>query len=107
VHVPGRSWMTVSAARISAATAEGPTIAVGIEPTTPVERSSLYSRVAGLTHREADVLDAVVAGHDSRHAARALAISQHTLQDHLKSIFAKTSTGSRRQLVARATGAAT
>lgn len=107
VHVPGRSWMTVSAARINAAPADGPTIAVGIEPVTPAERTSLYGCVAGLTNRETDVLDAIVAGHDSRNAARVLAISEHTLQDHLKSIFAKTGTSSRRQLTARATGAAT
>ena len=62
----------------------------------PTERASLYGRVAGLTGRETDVLDTVVAGHDSRHAARILTISEHTLQDHLKSIFAKTHTDSRR-----------
>ena len=105
VHVPGHSWMTTSAARISATTRNGPTIAVSIEPTPPTERASLYGRIAGLTGRETDVLDTVVAGHDTRHAARILAISEHTLQDHLKSIFAKTRTGSRRLLIARATGA--
>ena len=104
VYVPGRSWMTTSAARITAKTPGGPTIAVSIEPTPPTERASLYGRVAGLTGRETEVLDMVVAGHDSRHAARILAISEHTLQDHLKSIFAKTHTDSRRLLIARATG---
>lgn len=105
VHVPGRSWMTTSAARITASTPHGPTIAVSIEPTPPAERASLYGRIAGLTGRETDVLESVVAGHDSRHAARILGISEHTLQDHLKSIFAKTRTDSRRLLIARATGA--
>ena len=105
VHVPGGSWMTTSAARITATTAAGPTIAVSIEPTPPAERADLYGRVAGLTARETEVLDTVVAGPDSRQAARILAISEHTLQDHLKSIFAKTGAGSRRSLVARATGA--
>lgn len=105
VQVPGRSWMTTSAARISATTPKAPSIAVSIEPTPPTERASLYGRFAGLTGRETDVLDTVVAGHDSRYAARILAISEHTLQDHLKSIFAKTRTDSRRLLVARATGA--
>jgi DNA-binding CsgD family transcriptional regulator len=105
VHVPGRSWMTTSAARITATTSQGPSIAVSIEPTPPTERAALYGRIAGLTGRETDVLDTVVAGHDTRHAARLLAISEHTLQDHLKSIFAKTRTDSRRLLIARATGA--
>ena len=105
VHVPGRAWMTSSAARVAAGSPKGPTIAVSIAPTPPTERASLYGRIAGLTRRETDVLDAIVAGHDSRHAARSLAISEHTLQDHLKSIFAKTRTDSRRLLIARATGA--
>ena len=105
VHVPGRSWVTTSAARVSAATSHRPTIAVSIEPTPPAERAELYGRIAGLTERETDVLDTVVAGHDTRHAARLLKISEHTLQDHLKSIFTKTGTDSRRVLTARATGA--
>jgi DNA-binding CsgD family transcriptional regulator len=106
VHVPGRSWMTTSAARVTAASPDGPTIAVSIEPTPPGKRASLYARIAGLTGRETDVFDSVVAGHDTRHAAGILAISEHTLQDHLKAIFAKTYTDSRRLLIARATGAA-
>jgi DNA-binding CsgD family transcriptional regulator len=32
-------------------------------------------------------------------------VSQHTVQDHLKSIFAKTSMHSRRELLSRALGA--
>lgn len=56
VHVPGRSWMTSSAARIIATTPQGPTIAVSLEPTPPTERASLYGRPAGLTGRETDVL---------------------------------------------------
>ncbi|MET0143763.1 MAG: helix-turn-helix transcriptional regulator [Ilumatobacteraceae bacterium] len=104
VHVPGRSWMTTSAARITPTVASGPTIAVSIEPTPPAERASMYALVAGLTGRETDVLDTVVAGQHTRRAAQILAISEHTLQDHLKSIFAKTRTDSRRLLIARATG---
>ncbi|MET0459649.1 MAG: helix-turn-helix transcriptional regulator [Ilumatobacteraceae bacterium] len=107
IHVPGRSWMTTSAARITATAPHGPTIAVSIEPTPPAERASLYARVAGLTGRETDVLHAVVTGRDTRRAAHVLAISEHTVQDHLKAIFAKTSTDSRRLLIARATGVTT
>jgi DNA-binding CsgD family transcriptional regulator len=41
---------------------------------------------------------------DTRHLARRLHLSEHTVQDHLKLIFAKTSTGSRVQLLSRAFG---
>jgi DNA-binding CsgD family transcriptional regulator len=50
------------------------------------------------------VLDAIVTGDDTRRTAHRLGITENTVQDHLKIIFAKTNTGSRRQLAARATG---
>jgi DNA-binding CsgD family transcriptional regulator len=105
VFVPGRSWMTIRAGRLSSIRTDGASIVVTIEPIAPSERSELFGSVFGLTGREAEVLDAVIAGYDTRRAAQVLAISEHTLQDHLKAIFAKTGTNSRRLLGARASGA--
>ena len=48
---------------------------------------------------------AVAAGLDTRASARRLGITELTLQDHLKSVFARTGAGSRADLVARALGA--
>ena len=104
VYVPGVSWMTMRAGRTTTPDSIAGSIAVTIESTAAADRRELYARAAGLTARETDVLDAVAAGHDTRHVARSLNISDHTVQDHLKAIFAKTSTDSRRQLIARATG---
>jgi DNA-binding CsgD family transcriptional regulator len=106
IFVPGRSWMTVRAGRIGSPDSSVATIAVTIEPLRATERASLYSRIAGLTERETAVLNAIVTGNDTRHVAQQLNITEHTVQDHLKSIFAKTSTDSRRQLISRATGTA-
>lgn len=57
-------------------------------------------RICALTRREPEVVSALAAGLDTRAAAERLAISRHTLQDHLKSVFAKIGVNSRRELVA-------
>jgi len=40
----------------------------------------------------------------ARALARGMGVSEHTVQDHLKSVFARTGTRSRRDLLARALG---
>jgi DNA-binding CsgD family transcriptional regulator len=95
-------WVTLAAGRAeSSGTA---LIAVTIEPTTPADRTALYARVAGLTGRETELLTGIVAGDDTRALAERLHISPHTVQDHLKSIFAKTGVNNRKKLVACAAG---
>lgn len=98
-------WLTFRAARVEA---EAPTaeqdIAVSIEPSSPTERRDLFARAHGLTPREAELLGLVVDGADTRAIAGALYLSPHTVQDHLKSIFAKTGTRNRRTLLARVVG---
>lgn len=91
----GGHWMTVRASRID----PGGTIAVSLEPMPPHDRLDLCVRAFGLTAREADVVAAVTAGSSSAEIGRDLHLSVHTVQDHLKSVFAKTGVGSRRELV--------
>ena len=79
-------------------------IAVTIETASPAQRVDLFSRAHGLSPRETDLMAALVRGSDTRQLARELYVSQNTVQDHLKSIFAKTSTRNRRMLMARAFG---
>ena len=107
VHVGNGLWVTLRAAPIERGSSAGPaTIAVSIEPTPPVERTELYSRVVGLSDRESELLHHLVGGSDTRQLAQRLYVSEHTVQDHFKSIFAKTGVNSRRMLIARATGLA-
>ena len=104
VHLHDGMWVTLRAARIGEPSAQAASIAVSIEPTTAFDRASLYARVAGLTARESELLHHLVTGHDTRAISRAMFVSEHTVQDHLKSIFAKTGLNTRRLVVARATG---
>jgi DNA-binding CsgD family transcriptional regulator len=106
VHLRHGMWVTLRAARMAATSPiTGASIAVTIEPTPPDERSALYARVVGLSARETQLLHHLVGGSDTRDLARRLFVSEHTVQDHLKSVFAKTGANNRRVLVARATGA--
>jgi DNA-binding CsgD family transcriptional regulator len=98
-------WLTFRAARVeSAAPREEQDIAVSIEPASLAERRDLFSRSHALTPREAELLVLLVDGADTRRIAATLHMSPHTVQDHLKSIFAKTTTRNRRTLLARLAG---
>jgi DNA-binding CsgD family transcriptional regulator len=96
VHLDEGDWLALRAARI------GDDIAVSIERASPIERLELFRRSAGLSAREAELLDLLATGADTRAIAARMFVSEHTVQDHLKSIFAKSGTTSRRELLARA-----
>ena len=98
VHLDSGRWLTLRAARI------GDDIAVSIETTTPADRCELLSRATGLTDRETELLVRLANGVDTRTLAQQMFLSEHTVQDHLKAIFAKTGAGNRRDLLARASG---
>jgi DNA-binding CsgD family transcriptional regulator len=105
VHLTGGLWLTLSAARIGdTGPEEDRDIAVTIEETSPPERVALFARAFGLSTRERELLGHLVSGTDTRELARRMFLSEHTVQDHLKSIFAKTAARSRRILLSRALG---
>lgn len=98
-------WLTFRAARVESEEPSGDQdIAVSIEPASPAERRELFARTHGLTPREDQLLGLLMEGADTRSIAGALFLSQHTVQDHLKSIFAKTGARNRRTLVTRVAG---
>jgi len=103
VHVAGRRWLTMSAGRLGDERADED-IAVTIENCAPLDRADLFSRVHGLTPRESQVLSRLAAGDDTRAAARALHVTEYTVQDHLKAIFSKTHAHDRRSLLVAALG---
>ena len=98
VHLSGGLWLTLRAARI------GPDIAVTIEESTPAERLDLFTRASALSAREAELLAHLASGAGTREIAGRMFLSEHTVQDHLKSVFAKTGTRNRKAILARALG---
>jgi DNA-binding CsgD family transcriptional regulator len=105
VHLADGVWITLRAARIGDTGPKHPgDIVVTIEQASPTERLGIFSRAFALSAREAELLKVVADGADTREAAHRMLLSQHTVQDHLKSIFAKTAVHSRRELVVRALG---
>jgi DNA-binding NarL/FixJ family response regulator len=101
VHLETGIWLTIRAARMAGLKEAQSDIAVTMERATGSERLSLFCRAYGLSRRETDLIAGVVRGCDTRQLAKELFISDNTVQDHLKSIFAKTGTRSRQGLMAR------
>ncbi len=105
VHLGKGAWLTFSAARMEAGgPGSAPDLAVTVAPTAPHERRMLFARSHGLTERERELFDRLAEGADTKGVASALHLSEHTVQDHLKSIFAKTGTRNRRTLLSRVSG---
>ena len=106
VHLADGLWVTLRAARIGDVPSSGErNIAVTIEDASPTERLTLFARAFGLSAREGEVLGHLVTGSSTQDVGRRMWLSEHTVQDHLKSVFAKTATHSRRALLSRALGA--
>ena len=97
LHDPSGRWITLHASELS----DGSGIAVVVEPARAADAVPTILAAHGLTGREAEVAQLVLRGFSTRQIVDELHISAHTVQDHLKAVFAKTGVGSRRELVAR------
>jgi DNA-binding NarL/FixJ family response regulator len=105
VHLAGGQWLTLRAARIEdGQPMPSSRIAVTIEDTAPLDRARLFASAHGLSSRETELFAHLAAGADTHTLARLMFLSEHTIQDHLKSVFTKTSVHTRRALLSRAIG---
>jgi DNA-binding CsgD family transcriptional regulator len=105
VHLGSGTWLTLRADRVAGKEPlEHRDIVVTMEASSPSERRDIFSRSHGLTAREDELLRHLAEGVDTHAVATLMSISEHTVQDHLKSVFTKTSTSSRRELLARSAG---
>jgi DNA-binding CsgD family transcriptional regulator len=107
-RVPGRSgsWLVLRATTLAPAGSTDGTapvsrgdVVVTVEAASPGEVSALALAARGLSSREQDVAGLVLQGAATTAIAGALHLSPHTVQDHLKSIFAKLGVNSRRELI--------
>ena len=110
-HLSDGFWLTLRAARIAdvephpiPTAPAAPGIVATIEETSAAERLELFGRAFALTPREYELVGLLATGADTRAMARQMALSEHTVQDHLKSIFTKTGARDRVTVLARALG---
>jgi DNA-binding CsgD family transcriptional regulator len=99
VRTPRGQWLVVRGTLLG----DGPDarVAVQLEAARAPELAPLIVAAYGLTERERTVTELVARGHTTNEIAANLDVSAYTVQDHLKSIFEKSGTGSRGELVAR------
>ena len=90
-------WAVVEAARLDGIAR---TIAVSIHAASRDDVLGLVARAYGLTARERELVGLLLDGLDTRELASSMFISRYTVNDHLKSVFAKLGIHSRRELVA-------
>ena len=100
VQASSGQWLVVHAARLSER-GEARKTAVILEPAQPTEVAPLLLQAYGLTRREAEVTQLVLRGVSTAGIGTTLAISDLTVQQHLKAVFDKIGVGSRRELVAQ------
>jgi DNA-binding CsgD family transcriptional regulator len=103
VRVQTRSgcWLTFHGTRTKSQTGREDETMVIIEPSRPQELAWLRSSAYGLSERERRVVDRVVQGASTKEIARALFISEYTVQEHLTHAFDKVGVRGRRALVQR------
>jgi DNA-binding CsgD family transcriptional regulator len=97
-------WLTLHGSAVADGGGADRGVAVVLEAAPASDIAELLMLVYGLTRRERQVLQRVIAGASSAVIGTELHISVHTVQDHLKSIFAKVGVRSRGQLVAKLLG---
>src|SRR2546423_551420 len=99
IRTPAGRWVVVRGSLLG--DGPGSRVAVLLEAARPPELAPLIADAYGFTERERLVTELVAQGFPTSEIAGRLHLSAYTVQDHLKSIFEKSGTGSRGDLVAR------
>jgi DNA-binding CsgD family transcriptional regulator len=99
IRTPAGRWVVVRGSLLG--DGPGSRVAILLEAARPPELAPLIADAYGFTERERLVTELVAQGFPTSEIAARLHMSAYTVQDHLKSIFEKSGTGSRGDLVAR------
>lgn len=92
-------WLSVHTAAMRGSGSDA--VAVVLQAAHPHDALPMLAAAVQLTPRETEVAAAVLRGLSDRAVARSLGVSEHTVQDHLKRVYAKTNVRSRTELIAR------
>ncbi|MEU1629518.1 helix-turn-helix transcriptional regulator [Streptomyces sp. NPDC020096] len=90
-------WIALHAQPLDGTEAGG--VAVTLQPATAAVLLPAVSVWCGLTPRERSVVEQVLLGLPTKHIARRLGLSPHTVNDHLKAIYRKTGVTGREGLI--------
>jgi DNA-binding CsgD family transcriptional regulator len=104
VHDSTGRWFTLDALAIDGA--EPALVAIVVQPARPESVLETVLRARGMSRRERQVAQLAISGRSNREIAALLELSVWTVQDHLKSIYAKTGVTGRGELAAYVVGAA-
>jgi DNA-binding CsgD family transcriptional regulator len=97
----GRWMLLHGSALTSRADGSADTVAVVIEPAQSSEIAPIIIEAYSLTPREREVVGALARGDTTSEIAARLFLSQHTVRDHIKTVFDKVGVSSRAELVAK------
>jgi DNA-binding CsgD family transcriptional regulator len=99
-RIRGRSgqWLTLHAELLSGDPLQ---VSIIIEPSRPVEIARLVADAYQLTARERDIVRLLASRYSRHEIARLLALSPHTVDDHIKRVFGKLQVRSRSELTYR------
>ncbi|MGO4546564.1 helix-turn-helix transcriptional regulator [Paenibacillus sp. 2TAB23] len=98
ILMPDGSYLAIKASKL-ASSASLIQIGITIEQAKPADVLPLIAQAYGLSVRENEVIERMIKGFSTKEMAFSLHISAYTVQDHLKSIFAKIGVNSRRELL--------
>lgn len=96
----GRSgqWLRVHVAPLQG---DARSVAITIEPARPDDMFKIVMESYGFTARETDIVVRLARGMAAKEVGRDLAISVHTVRDHIKVIYDKAGVNSRGELIAQ------
>jgi DNA-binding CsgD family transcriptional regulator len=95
------AWLTIRATTFADGDRATGDVVITVDLASAADISALTLAARGLSPREQDVAGLVLQGASTRAIAESLHLSPHTVQDHLKSIFARLGVNSRREMVSR------